>query len=72
LLSKAAAVAEYLTTLAPHPKAFLRAASIYAQLQDRPSSTRLLKKWNELFPGAPGLQAALSESLGRDKDRLEL
>lgn len=62
MLPQAAATAEYLTTLAPHPKAFLRAASIYAQVQDWKQSSRLLKQGLDLFPNAPELQAAYSES----------
>jgi glycosyltransferase involved in cell wall biosynthesis len=63
MLPQAAAAAEYLTTLAPHPKAFLRAASIHAQGQDWQESTRLLKQGLDLFPDASELQAAYSESL---------
>ena len=68
MLPQAAAAAEYLTTLAPHPKAFLRAASIHAQSQDWQESTRLLRQGLDLFPNAPDLQAAYSESLALIKN----
>jgi len=63
MLPQAAAAAERLATLAPHPKAFLRAASIYAQSQDWESSSRLLRQGLDLFPSAADLQATYSETL---------
>ena len=63
MLPEAAAAAGRIATLAPHPKAFLRAASIYAQAQDWENSSRLLREGLDLFPDAPDLQAAYSESL---------
>jgi len=63
MLPQAAAAAECVATLAPHPKAFLRAASIHAQSQNWEQSARLLRQGLNLFPNAPDLQAAYSESM---------
>ncbi|HVM91826.1 MAG TPA: glycosyltransferase [Terriglobales bacterium] len=63
MLPEAAAVAESVAALAPHPKAFLRAASIHAQSRQWEQSARLLRRGLDLFPNAPELQAAYSESV---------
>jgi glycosyltransferase involved in cell wall biosynthesis len=65
MLPKAATAAESLAVLAPNPKAFLRAASIWAQVQGWRESTRLLRRGLDLFPNAPELQGAYSESLSK-------
>src|ERR1035438_4828715 len=62
-LPDAAAAAERLTTIQPSPRAFLRAASIQAHLHDWEASKKLLERGLELFPNAPELLAAYSESL---------
>ncbi len=67
MLPKAAIVAESLATLAPHPKAFLRAASIWAQVQDWRESVRLLRRGLDLFPNAQELQGAYSESVAKSE-----
>ncbi|MFY9676565.1 MAG: glycosyltransferase [Terriglobales bacterium] len=66
-LREAAAEAEHLTRLAPHPRAYLRAASIYAQFRDWCDSARLLRQGLDLFPDASDLQTAYSESLAQSK-----
>jgi glycosyltransferase involved in cell wall biosynthesis len=63
ILPKAAAAAELLARLAPSPRVFLRAASIYAQYRNWPESARLLRQGIEFFPNAQELKTAYSESL---------
>jgi len=65
MLPQAATAAESLALLVPHPKAFLRAASIWAQVQNWRESARLLRRGLDIFPNAPELQGAYSESLAK-------
>jgi glycosyltransferase involved in cell wall biosynthesis len=60
-LSGAAEAAENLARYFRHPKTFLRAASIRAQLKQWERSGKLLKDALELFPDAPGLRDAWVE-----------
>jgi tetratricopeptide (TPR) repeat protein len=69
-LPAAAAVAERLASIVPHPKVFLRAASIYAQLQQRDQMERLLLRGLESFPDSTELQQALAEVQNNDKGTL--
>jgi glycosyltransferase involved in cell wall biosynthesis len=63
MFPEAAAAAERLSTIVANPKSFLRAASIRAHLKEWEESKRILERGLELFPNAPELQAAYSESL---------
>jgi len=65
MLPKAGSAAETLATLAPHPGAFLRAASIWAQVPNWQESARLLRQGLDLFPNAMELQGAYSEILAK-------
>jgi len=61
-LEEAAATAEAkLEAFEPQPQFFLRAASIYARLQNFDRTARLLEKGLDLFPDAPKLVDALRE-----------
>jgi len=64
-LPAAAAVAERLASVVAHPKFFLRAASIYAQLRQQDQAERLLLRGLESFPGSAELQKALAEAQGQ-------
>jgi tetratricopeptide (TPR) repeat protein len=66
-LPAAAAVAERLASVVAHPKSFLRAASIYAQLQQPDRAERLLLRGLESFPDSTELQQALAEARNNDK-----
>ena len=61
-LPQAAEVAERLTRIVAHPKVFLRAASIYAQSQQREQARKLLLRGLESFPDSAELQSALAEA----------
>lgn len=61
-LPEAAEVAERCAETIPHPKLFLRAASIRAQLQQWDQTLELLRRGREQFPEAPELQAAYAEA----------
>jgi tetratricopeptide (TPR) repeat protein len=69
-LPAAAAVAERLTSVVAHPKVFLRAASIYAQLQQREQMERLLLRGLESFPDSTELRQALEEAQNNNKGTL--
>jgi len=60
-LHEAAEVAERIAHAVAHPKLFLRAASIYAQLQQGGRAEQLLSQGLELFPESAELQQALAE-----------
>jgi len=69
-LPEAAEVAERLTHVVAHPKLFLRAASIYAQSQQREQARKLLLRGLESFPDSAELQNALAEAQGSNKGTL--
>lgn len=60
-LSAAADAAERFAACIAHPKTFLRAASIRAQLQQWERAEQLLRRGSQLFPESAELHAALSE-----------
>jgi len=60
-LSGAAEAAERFAACMQHPKTFMRAASIRAQLQQWDKSEKLLRKALQLFPQSADLQNAFFE-----------
>lgn len=70
-LSGAADAAERLAGYFPHPKTFLRAASICAQLEQWERSEKLLRDGLELFPDSPALRAARAEVVRDRSDATE-
>jgi len=61
-LEEAAEVAEKFTFVMGHPKLFLRAASIRAQLKEWRAAEEILVRGLELFPESPELQEARAET----------
>jgi tetratricopeptide (TPR) repeat protein len=60
-LEEAAEVAEQFTHIMGHPKLFLRAASLRAQLKQWSHAEDILSRGLQLFPGSPELQRAHAE-----------
>ena len=67
-LSGAAEAAERLAGCFRHPKTFLRAASIRAQLEQWEISQKLLEDALELFPDSPALRDARAEVMRHRSD----
>jgi tetratricopeptide (TPR) repeat protein len=61
-LEEAADVAERFTLIMGHPKLFLRAASIRAQLKQWSQAEEILSRGLKLFPESPELQQARAEA----------
>lgn len=64
-LSEAAEAAERCAESVPHPKMFLRAASIHAQLQQWDRAEQVLSRGRRSFPESVELEKAYCETLGR-------
>jgi glycosyltransferase involved in cell wall biosynthesis len=69
-LEEAADVAEQFTHIMGHPKLFLRAASIRAQLKQWAQAEELLLRGLQLFPESPELQEARREAARRKLEDL--
>lgn len=63
-LAEAANESENFTHRVAHPRLFLRAASIHAQIKQRVKATDILSRGLKIFPQSPELQHALDELLG--------
>jgi len=61
-LPEAASTADKLATSSPHPKLFLRAASLYAALPDRNRCLRILQLGLDTFPDSTELSQAFAEA----------
>jgi tetratricopeptide (TPR) repeat protein len=61
-LPEAAETAEKLAAITPHPKLFLRAASIHAQLKQWDRAQKILARGLQNFPAAIELETALREA----------
>lgn len=70
-LLEAAEAAEHCTTLLRHPRMFLRAASIYAQLKRWDKVEEVLARGLAAFPEAAELQAAHAEVLQHKRQSSE-
>jgi tetratricopeptide (TPR) repeat protein len=64
-LAEAAEVAEKFTLVMGHPKLFLRAASIRAQLNQWEQAEEVLSRGLKLFPDSPELQKARAEATNK-------
>ena len=70
-LEEAAEAAEKFTFVMGHPKLFLRAASIRAQLKEWNRAEEILVRGLELFPESAELQDARAEAMRRKLDALD-
>jgi predicted Zn-dependent protease len=70
-LEEAAEVADRFTFKMGHPKLFLRAASIRAELKQWANAEATLSRGLQLFPESPELQSARTEIIRKKMDTLE-
>jgi len=70
-LEEAAEVADKFTLKMGHPKLFLRAASIRAELKQWANAEETLSRGLQLFPESPELQSARTEIIRKKMDPLE-
>ncbi len=61
-LEEAAVEAELLTGLVSEPRSFMRAAGIYAQLNNKVQMRKCLQRGLKLFPESAQMQGALNET----------
>ncbi|MGA8153896.1 MAG: glycosyltransferase [Terriglobales bacterium] len=70
-LPEAAEAAEKIITVASHPKLFLRAASIRAQLKQWDRTEGILSRGLQSFPQSPELQDAYAEVISKKSKEIE-